>query len=129
MVAGPQHVELAGGRYRVLSDLSATELETLARNVNERVANLGPRVTQTAAPAHILAVVALELAQDLQTLQRDFAALLGKLSAQLEPALAVTEGSTSTTSGSVANVRVAEGPGAPGTSGAQTRAWEPGCKR
>ncbi len=112
MVARPQHVELAGGRYRVLSDLSPAELSALAQLVNDRVSSLGPRVTQTAAPAHILAVVALELAQDLQTLQRDYATLLRKVSAQLEPLLADTEdekrsaGTTLTNTHAVAGTEV-----------------------
>lgn len=52
------------------SNAEAEYLERLAEIVNERIEALGPRAARTATPAQLLAVVALGLAEDLETSQR-----------------------------------------------------------
>jgi cell division protein ZapA len=57
-------IELAGSKYRITSDANETHLQRLAQMVNQRIDDLG-RVSRTASPAQVLAIVALGLADDL----------------------------------------------------------------
>jgi cell division protein ZapA len=59
-------IEIAGSKYRMVTDTDETHLERLAGMVNERIAALGPKAARTASPAQILAIVALGLAEDLR---------------------------------------------------------------
>ena len=60
-------IEIAGARYRMSSDADETYLQRLADIVNERIEALGPKAARAATPAQLLAVVALSLAEDLET--------------------------------------------------------------
>ena len=60
------NVEIGGARYRIASDADADHLERLAAIVNERIDALGTSAARTASPGHLLAVVALSLAEDLE---------------------------------------------------------------
>ncbi len=57
-------IELAGTKYRMTSDAGEEHLQKLAALVNERIRDLGGR-GKAAAPAQLLAVAALELADEL----------------------------------------------------------------
>lgn len=57
-------IELAGSKYRITSDANEAHLQRLAQMVNQRIDDLG-RVSRTASPAQVLAIVALGLADDL----------------------------------------------------------------
>jgi cell division protein ZapA len=59
-------IEIAGSKYRMVTDTDEAHLERLAGIVNERIAALGPKAARTASPAQILAIVALGLAEDLR---------------------------------------------------------------
>jgi len=47
------------------ADVGQEHLQRLAKLVNERIEELGPKARQKATPAQLLAVVALGLAEDL----------------------------------------------------------------
>ena len=59
-------LEIAGARYRMTSDAGEEHLQRLANRINERIEALGPKAARAASPAQLLAVVALELADDLE---------------------------------------------------------------
>ena len=63
-------IEIAGASYRMSSDADEAYLQRLADIVNERVEALGPKAARAATPAQLLAVVALGLAEDLDSLER-----------------------------------------------------------
>ncbi len=63
-------LEIAGARYRMSSDAGEEHLQQLAAMVNERIAKLGERASRTTAPAQLLALVALGLADDLVAAER-----------------------------------------------------------
>ena len=71
-------IEIAGARYRMSSDADEAYLQRLADMVNERIEALGPKAARTATPAQLLAVVALSLAEDLETSERRRAGLEAK---------------------------------------------------
>ena len=58
-------VEIAGCRYRIVTDAEEGYLQRLAEQVNERVAALGVSAGKHPGAAQVLAVVALELADEL----------------------------------------------------------------
>lgn len=60
-------LEIAGARYKMTSDADEGHLERLAELINARIQALGAKAVRAAAPAQILAVVALGLADDLLT--------------------------------------------------------------
>ena len=64
------HIDIAGARYRMSSDVDENYLQRLADIVNERVQALGPKAARSATPAQLLAVVALGLAEDLEASER-----------------------------------------------------------
>jgi len=63
-------LDIAGASYRMNADADEGHLQQLADLVNERVAALGERAARQASPAHLLAMVALGLADDLLTADR-----------------------------------------------------------
>ncbi|MBX3275064.1 MAG: cell division protein ZapA [Sandaracinaceae bacterium] len=63
-------LEIAGSKYRMTSDADEEHLHSLARMINDRIDDLGPKAQRTATPAQLLAVVALGLADDLVTAER-----------------------------------------------------------
>jgi cell division protein ZapA (FtsZ GTPase activity inhibitor) len=63
-------LEIAGARYRMTSDTEEEHLQRLADQINARIEALGPKAQRTASPAQLLAVVALELAEDLEVAER-----------------------------------------------------------
>ncbi len=63
-------LEIAGSKYRMTSDADEEHLHGLARMINERIEDLGPKAKRTATPAQLLAVVALGLADDLVIAER-----------------------------------------------------------
>ena len=63
-------LEIAGSKYRMTSDADEEHLQGLARMINERIEDLGPKAKRTATPAQLLAVVALGLADDLVIAER-----------------------------------------------------------
>ncbi len=71
-------IEIAGARYRMSSDADEAYLQRLADVVNDRIKALGPKAARTATPAQLLAVVALSLAEDLETSERRRAGLEAK---------------------------------------------------
>ncbi len=58
-------MEIAGCRYRIVTDAEEGYLQQLAERVNERVAALGVSAGKHPGAAQVLAVVALELADEL----------------------------------------------------------------
>jgi len=68
-------LEIAGAKYRLTSDADEAHLRRLADHVNARIDALGPKAVRTAAPAQLLAVVALSLAEDLEASERKREAL------------------------------------------------------
>lgn len=63
-------LDIAGARYRLSTDADEGHLKGLASVVNERIAALGPKAQRSAAPAQLLAVVALGLVEELQEAER-----------------------------------------------------------
>ena len=63
-------LDIAGASYRMNADADEGHLQQLADLVNERVAALGEKAARQASPAHLLAMVALGLADDLLTADR-----------------------------------------------------------
>ena len=59
-------LDIAGASYRMQVDADEAHLRRLAEIVNERVRALGPKALSRAAPAQLLAMVALGLADDWQ---------------------------------------------------------------
>ena len=64
------NLQIAGAKYRMTSDADEDHLHALARMINDRIDDLGPKAKRTATPAQLLAVVALGLADDLLTAER-----------------------------------------------------------
>ena len=64
------NLQIAGAKYRMTSDADEDHLHELARMINDRIEDLGPKAKRTATPAQLLAVVALGLADDLLTAER-----------------------------------------------------------
>jgi cell division protein ZapA (FtsZ GTPase activity inhibitor) len=62
-------LEIAGTKFRLVADADEQHLEALASLVNERVAKLDPG-GKVAAPAQLLALVALGLADDLLSAEK-----------------------------------------------------------
>lgn len=62
-------LEIAGTKFRLVSDTDQAHLQQLATLVNERVAKLGAG-GKTASAAQLLALVALGLADDLKNCER-----------------------------------------------------------
>jgi cell division protein ZapA (FtsZ GTPase activity inhibitor) len=58
-------LEIAGTRFRLVADAEESHLQRLAALVNERVDELKGKSSRVAAPAQLLALVALGLADDL----------------------------------------------------------------
>lgn len=68
-------LELAGGKFRLTSDAEDDHLRRLVQMVEERVAALGPKSSRSSSQAHLLAVVALGLADELLAAERRARAL------------------------------------------------------
>jgi cell division protein ZapA (FtsZ GTPase activity inhibitor) len=62
-------LEIAGTKFRLVADADTQHLNELAARVNERVAKLG-NASRPASPAQLLALVALGLADDLDTCEK-----------------------------------------------------------
>ena len=71
-------LELAGARYRMRTDTDEAHLLHLAELVNERVESLGPKAARSATPAQLMAIVALSLAEDLESERTHREALEGR---------------------------------------------------
>ncbi len=63
-------LEIAGTRFRLVSDADEGHLERLAEIVNERVEKLREKSSGVAPPSHVLALAALGLADDLVTIEQ-----------------------------------------------------------
>lgn len=59
-------VEIAGTKFRLVADADEAHLQELAATVNERVDRLTAGGARGASPAHLLALAALGLADDLR---------------------------------------------------------------
>ena len=70
-------LDIAGARYRLSTDADEGHHEGLASIVNDRIAQLGPKAQRSAAPAQLLAVVALGLVEDLKEAERQRAEVEG----------------------------------------------------
>ncbi len=68
-------LELAGGKFRLTSDAEDDHLQRLVQMVEDRVAALGPKSSRSSSQAHLLAVVALGLADELLAAERRARAL------------------------------------------------------
>jgi cell division protein ZapA (FtsZ GTPase activity inhibitor) len=68
-------LEIAGTKFRLVADADEAHLQDLARAVNERVEKLGGTGKSGASPAHLLALTALGLADDLRTARAQLARL------------------------------------------------------
>ena len=79
---------LGGVPYRVVTDAPRSELEKFAGLVNDRIAKLGAKAQRTATPAQLLAVAALNLAEDVTKLETALEALRVKTTAIAERGLA-----------------------------------------
>ena len=62
-------VEIAGTKFRLVADADDAHLQELAGMVNERVDKLNASGARGASAAHLLALAALGLADDLRTSQ------------------------------------------------------------
>ena len=62
-------VEIAGTKFRLVADAEDSHLQELAAMVNERVDKLNASGARGASAAHLLALAALGLADDLRTSQ------------------------------------------------------------
>ena len=62
-------VEIAGTKFRLVADADDEHLQELAGMVNERVDKLNASGARGASAAHLLALAALGLADDLRTSQ------------------------------------------------------------
>lgn len=62
-------LEIAGNPYRMASDAEQSHLDKLTALINERVNALGPKAKTVSNPAHLLAVIALGLADELVLLE------------------------------------------------------------
>lgn len=62
-------VEIAGTKFRLVADADDAHLQELAAMVNERVDKLNASGARGASSAHLLALAALGLADDLRTAQ------------------------------------------------------------
>jgi len=62
-------VEIAGTKFRLVADAEDAHLQELAAMVNERVEKLNASGARGASSAHLLALAALGLADDLRTSQ------------------------------------------------------------
>jgi cell division protein ZapA (FtsZ GTPase activity inhibitor) len=68
-------LDLAGAKYRLSSDAEDGHLQRLVQMVDERIAALGPKSSRSSSQAHLLAVVALGLADELLAAERRARAL------------------------------------------------------
>ena len=59
-------LEIAGTKFRLVTDTDQAHLEALAAMVNERVAQLGGQGARAASSTQLLALAALGLADDLK---------------------------------------------------------------
>jgi cell division protein ZapA (FtsZ GTPase activity inhibitor) len=62
-------VEIAGTKFKLVADADDAHLQELASMVNERVEKLNASGARGASAAHLLALAALGLADDLRTSQ------------------------------------------------------------
>ena len=60
-------VEIAGTKFKLIADTDEAHLQELAATVNERVDSLTAGGARGASAAHLLALAALGLADDLRT--------------------------------------------------------------
>lgn len=81
-------LEIAGAKYRMVSDADETHLQNLARLVNERVQALGDKAGRTASPNQVLALVALGLADDLVSAENRLEKLQSKTRDAIQSAIA-----------------------------------------
>lgn len=58
-------LEIAGTKFRLVSDADQTHLQRLAAMINERVEKLGGAGARSASSGQLLALAALELADEL----------------------------------------------------------------
>ena len=58
-------LDIAGAKYRLITDADEAQLRRLAEVVNERIVGLGEKAARSASSEQLLAVVALGLADDL----------------------------------------------------------------
>ncbi len=73
----PVAVEIGGQRLRLSANTDRVHLERLAREVNERFAAL-QRETRSNLPGTVLALVALQLADELDEARRELAKVRGE---------------------------------------------------
>jgi cell division protein ZapA (FtsZ GTPase activity inhibitor) len=66
-------LEIAGTKFRLVSDAEQDELTGLAEMINARVEKLARTGARSASSSQLLALVALELADELQTEKRKLA--------------------------------------------------------
>jgi cell division protein ZapA (FtsZ GTPase activity inhibitor) len=62
-------LDIAGTKFRLISDAEPLHLEGLASTINERVERLS-RSAKSASAAQVLALVALDLADELKSTER-----------------------------------------------------------
>ena len=62
-------LEIAGTRFRLVSDADGDHLQSLALMINERVEKLSRSGARSASSGQLLALAALELADELKTSQ------------------------------------------------------------
>jgi len=62
-------LEIAGTKFRLVSDADETHLQRLAAMINERVERLGKGGSRSAPSSQLLALCALELADELVAAQ------------------------------------------------------------
>jgi cell division protein ZapA (FtsZ GTPase activity inhibitor) len=60
-------LEIAGTKFRLVSDAEQQQLEELATMINERVEKLSRAGARSASSSQLLALVALELADELRS--------------------------------------------------------------
>ena len=73
LVKRPVTLQIAGAKYRMTADTDEAHLQRLADAINARIDALGPTAARAGSPAQLLAVVALSLADDLETCERKLA--------------------------------------------------------
>lgn len=80
-------LNIAGAKYRMVSDADEEHLQRLAGIVNERIAELGSKASRTASATQLLAVVALGLADDLITAEDRYRGLQDNLRTAITKAI------------------------------------------
>ncbi len=108
-------VEIAGARYRIVTDAEEAYLQRLAERVNERVSALGVSAGRHPGAAQVLAVVALELVDELEACEARMRRLQSVTSETLQRAIEridqrLTEGAVLAEEGGARNEPVAEPP-------------------